>query len=72
MHMPTISPQAYCYLRHPTLSSGETMLQYTIKHLCVTGGIRLERRRRRGPVTVPTCSPTKPAAPDGKPGGSCG
>ena len=43
--MPTLSPQAYCYLRHPILSSGETMLQYTIQHLCITGGIRLERRR---------------------------
>lgn len=43
--MPTLSPQAYCYLRHPILSSGETMLQYTIQHLCITGAIRLERRR---------------------------
>jgi uncharacterized membrane protein YgcG len=43
--MSTLSPQAYCYLRHPILSSGETMLQYTIQHLCITGAIRLERRR---------------------------
>lgn len=43
--MQTLSPQAYCYLRHPILSSGETMLQYTIQHLCITGAIRLERRR---------------------------
>ena len=43
--MSTLSPQAYCYLRHPILSSGETMLQYTIQHLCITGGVRLERRR---------------------------
>jgi len=43
--MPTLSPQAYCYLRHPMLSSGETMLQYTIQHLCITGAIHLTRRR---------------------------
>ncbi|MBL7939218.1 MAG: hypothetical protein JNL43_07655 [Flavobacteriales bacterium] len=43
--MPMLTPQAYCYLRHPILSSGETMLQYTIQHLCITGGIRMERRR---------------------------
>jgi len=36
---------AYCYLRHPILSSGETMLQYAIQHLCFTGSIRLEQRR---------------------------
>lgn len=44
-HMTPLSPQAYCYLRHPILFSGETMLQYTIQHLCITGVIRLERRR---------------------------
>jgi uncharacterized membrane protein YgcG len=43
--MQTLSPQAYCYLRHPILSSGETMLQYTIQHLCITGAIHLARRR---------------------------
>ncbi len=43
--MQTLSPQAYCYLRHPILSSGETMLQYTVQHLCITGAIHVARRR---------------------------
>ena len=43
--MAQLTPQAYCYLRHPILSSGETMLQYAIQHLCITGGLKLERRR---------------------------
>jgi hypothetical protein len=43
--MQTLSPQAYCYLRHPILSSGETMLQYTVQHLCITGAIQVARRR---------------------------
>lgn len=43
--MDRLTPQAYCYLRHPILSSGETMLQYSIQHLCITGALRLERRR---------------------------
>ena len=43
--MSSLTPLAYCYLRHPILSSGETMLQYCIQHLCITGGIQLARRR---------------------------
>lgn len=40
-----LTPQAYCYLRHPVLSSGEPMLQYTIQHLCFTGALRVEKKR---------------------------
>lgn len=43
--MNAITPQAYCYLRHPILSSGETMLQYTIQHLCFTGTLKAEKKR---------------------------
>ncbi len=39
--MPTLSPQAYCYLRHPVLSSGETMLYHTLQHLCFTGALKV-------------------------------
>ena len=39
--MPALSPQAYVYLRHPILSSGETMLYHTFQHLCFTGGLRV-------------------------------
>ena len=39
--MPTLSPQAYCYLRHPILSSGETMLYHTFQHLCFTGALKV-------------------------------
>lgn len=42
--MQTLSPQAYCYLRHPILSSGETMLQYTVQHLCSTKALGVDRR----------------------------
>jgi uncharacterized membrane protein YgcG len=42
--MDRISPQAYCYLRHPILSSGETMLQYTIQHLCFSKVLGIDRR----------------------------
>lgn len=38
-HMTPLSPQAYCYLRHPILSSGETMLYHTLQHLCFTGAL---------------------------------
>lgn len=37
----TLSPQAYVYLRHPILSSGETMLYHTFQHLCFTGALKL-------------------------------
>lgn len=37
--MVPISPQAYVYLRHPILSSGETMLYHTVQHLCFTGAL---------------------------------
>lgn len=40
-----LTPQAYVYLRHPMLSSGETMLQYTVQHLCMIGAIHIARRR---------------------------
>lgn len=39
--MSTLTPQAYCYLRHPILSSGETMLYHTFQHLCFTGALRV-------------------------------
>jgi hypothetical protein len=52
--MQPLTPQAYCYLRHPILSSGETMLYHTFQHLCFTGGLRVHflevevgRRRTR-------------------------
>ncbi len=51
--MVQLTPQAYCYLRHPILSSGETMLQYAIQHLCITGAIRLERRRMQAHARDP-------------------
>lgn len=34
-----LTPQAYVYLRHPMLSSGETMLYHTLQHLCFTGAL---------------------------------
>lgn len=37
--MPALTPQAYVYLRHPILSSGETMLYHTVQHLCFTGAL---------------------------------
>ena len=40
-----LTPPAYCYLRHPVLSSEETMLQYAIQHLRFRGSICLEKRR---------------------------
>jgi uncharacterized membrane protein YgcG len=40
--MTTIGPHAYVYLRHPFLSSGETMLYHTILHLCFTGALKLQ------------------------------
>jgi hypothetical protein len=53
--MVKLSPQAYVYLRHPILSSGETMLYHTLQHLCFTGALRVHfaevevggRRKRR-------------------------
>ena len=36
-----LTPQAYVYLRHPMLSSGETMLYHTMQHLCFAGGLRV-------------------------------
>ncbi len=40
-----LTPQAFCYLRNPILSSGETMLHYTVQHLCITGAIHMAWRR---------------------------
>lgn len=39
--MQALSPQAYVYLRHPILSSGETMLYHTFQHLCFTGALKV-------------------------------
>jgi hypothetical protein len=39
--MERITPQAYVYLRHPILSSGETMLYHTVQHLCFTGALKV-------------------------------
>ena len=39
--MTGLTPQAYIYLRHPILSSGETMLYHTIQHLCFTGALKV-------------------------------
>jgi uncharacterized membrane protein YgcG len=39
--MHSLTPQAYVYLRHPILSSGETMLYHTLQHLCFTGALKL-------------------------------
>lgn len=40
--MVRLSPQAYVYLRHPILSSGETMLYHTLQHLCFTGALEVQ------------------------------
>lgn len=39
--MSSLTPQAYVYLRHPILSSGETMLYHTFQHLCFTGALKV-------------------------------
>jgi hypothetical protein len=39
--VPALTPQAYVYLRHPMLSSGETMLYRTLQHLCFTGALKV-------------------------------
>lgn len=55
--MHALTPQAYVYLRHPVLSSGETMLYHTVQHLCFTGALRVHfrdvyvGRDRHRPVT---------------------
>ncbi|MCB9165776.1 MAG: hypothetical protein H6592_15300 [Flavobacteriales bacterium] len=40
--MAQLSPQAYVYLRHPMLSSGETMLYHCLQHLCFTGSLLVD------------------------------
>ncbi len=55
--MTGLTPQTYIYLRHPILSSGETMLYHTIQHLCFTRALKvhfedvLVGRSRRTQVT---------------------
>lgn len=40
--MDHIGPHTYCYLHHPLLSSGETMLHHMIAHLCFTGILKMD------------------------------